>query len=337
MDYVLAEPAEAGLLLVYAFVMYFTARTKLEVHGAEVRGSWLQRQEPAKEVVGYTFLKVCFAGFLASEFAFPGIPDLADISDVPVPDLAAAGVLVADMAFMLLPHDRLVPWARLLTPSNSERLREYRKQKRLEAKGKLDVELSPTKGLEAWVSDMIQEEARLPKANPNVSKIEIRPATTSDVKYVGDNLCKADFEEFVMTTGRHPSLAFALLTRDTTDMQCGLLNGKPACIFGVVPMPDGTGSPWLLGTDDIAGPAVARALLTHGREQFARWAETYGTLENWVHDPNDLHKKYIALLGATLDDDVMEIGWQRTPLRKFTYVRTNNDCSGPQTASSPIE
>jgi len=166
-----------------------------------------------------------------------------------------------------------------------------------------------------------------------VSKIEIRPATPSDIKYVGDNLCKADFEEFVMTTGRHPSKAFANLTRDTTDMQCGLLNGKPACIFGVVPMPDGTGSPWLLGTDDIAGPAVARVLLTYGREQFARWAETYGTLSNWVYDRNTLHKKYIALLGATLDDDVMEIGWQRTPLRNFTYVRTNNAGRGPQIAS----
>lgn len=160
------------------------------------------------------------------------------------------------------------------------------------------------------------------KANPNVSNIEIRPATDSDLAYVGSNLRAADFGEFVMSSGRDPRLAFARRAKGSADLSCGVVDGTPACIFGVMPQ-DGWASPWFMGTDQIEGPAVARAMLTVGRKLFSKWVAEYGHLENSVYDHNELHKKYIRALGCELAPEPIIWGLQQAPMRTFTYVRTD--------------
>ena len=154
-------------------------------------------------------------------------------------------------------------------------------------------------------------------------KIEIRPASRSDLDYVGANLRAADFEEFIMSSGRDPRLAFSRRAQGSHDLSCGLVDGTPACIFGVMPQ-DGWAAPWFMGTDKIEGRAVARLMLTHGRELLDKWADEFGFLENSVYDRNTLHKKYIKALGCTLAPEVISWGLQEAPMRTFTYVRTND-------------
>jgi hypothetical protein len=152
-----------------------------------------------------------------------------------------------------------------------------------------------------------------------VSKhIEIRPAKTADLLYVGKNLRQADFEEFVMSTGRHPAKRFARELRGYDDLLCGTADGIPAAIFGCHWGNPG-GAPWFLGTEDIEGPQVGRLMVREGRKLFKQWAQIFGTLSNAVYDENHLHKRYIELLGAELSDTVHYVGPFNAPFRKFTF------------------
>lgn len=148
--------------------------------------------------------------------------------------------------------------------------------------------------------------------------LEIRPAKTADLLYVGKNLRQADFEEFVMVTGRHPAKAFARDLRGYDDLLCGVCDGRPAAIFGCHWGRSG-GAPWFLGTEDIEGPQVGRFMIREGRRLFAEWAKIFGTLSNTVYDQNHLHKRYIQLLGAELSDSTETLGPFDEPFRQFTY------------------
>lgn len=130
MDYVLSEPAEAVLLLVYTAVMYFTARMKVTAHNVLTEGSGWRKGDPSLEATGVAFPRLCIAGFLASKMALPGIDDFSDPEVVSLPALVVSCVMVADMVFMLLPHDRLWPWNQLLPPKHAARLSEAKEQQR---------------------------------------------------------------------------------------------------------------------------------------------------------------------------------------------------------------
>lgn len=150
-------------------------------------------------------------------------------------------------------------------------------------------------------------------------RIEIRPASRADILYVGKNLRQADFEEFVMLTGRHPAKRFARDLEGYDDLWCGVVDGKPAAIFGCHWGNNSGGAPWFLGTEDIEGPQVGLFMVREGRALFKYWATIFGELSNSVYDDNHLHKRYIQLLGAELSDTVELMGPFNAPFRKFTY------------------
>ena len=156
------------------------------------------------------------------------------------------------------------------------------------------------------------------KVNHNVSNIEIRPATTADVIYVGKNLRPADFEEYIFSTGRHPAKAFAKSLRGYDDLHCGTSDGVPAAIFGCHWGDHSGGTPWFMGTEAIEGLAVARLMVTHGRKLFANWAKTFGPLRHHVYAENKLHIRYIRALGCTFGEPV-ERGPFNQQFIPFTY------------------
>jgi len=148
-----------------------------------------------------------------------------------------------------------------------------------------------------------------------VSKqIEVRSALVTDLVYVGDNLREADFEEYVMSTGRHPSITFAKELYNIEGLRCGVVDGKPAAIFGCYKR-----HPWFLGTSAIEGVQVGMAMRRIGNVLFPEWYQERGELSNYVLDTNELHKKYIKSLGATLSDKAETRGPFNALFRKFTY------------------
>lgn len=150
-----------------------------------------------------------------------------------------------------------------------------------------------------------------------MSNIEIRPATTGDLLYVGNNLRAADFEEYLMSTGRHPRSNFAKSLQGFDDLLCGTADGTPACIFGCHRGGQG-GVPWFMGTEAIEGLAVARTMVREGRRLFKQWTTLFGPLGNYVYASNELHIKYIKAIGCTLGEPT-RWGAQNLEYLPFTY------------------
>lgn len=134
---------------------------------------------------------------------------------------------------------------------------------------------------------------------------------------VEENLRPADFEEFVMSTGRHPRGVFRQGVADAYEAHCGLVDGRPACVFGLSFDGD-TPAPWFMGTPAIEGRDVTRVMLREGRRLFRSWAKKFGPLRHWAYAKNDLHIRYIEALGCEVKPPAPR-GPLLAPFREFTY------------------
>ena len=143
--------------------------------------------------------------------------------------------------------------------------------------------------------------------------------TREELEYISDNLRAADFEEFVMATGRHPNGLLVARAMASTWTMIAKRDGRPAAVFGCVKQ-GRTGAPWMLGTDDINGFDAARQLLGVGKLLFDTWARTYPDgLKHRAYAANPLHLRYIAALGCEIDDP-KPYGPLRAQFREFRYV-----------------
>ncbi len=136
--------------------------------------------------------------------------------------------------------------------------------------------------------------------------------------YVEEHLRPADVEEFVMSTGRSPKGLFRTGIDNAEHAYCGLVDGIPACVYGLTIDTEGVAAPWFMGTPAIGGVAVSKAMLTIGRFLFLDWADQYGPLRNWAYAKNDLHIRYIEALGCEVEPPAPR-GPLLAPFREFTF------------------
>jgi hypothetical protein len=135
-----------------------------------------------------------------------------------------------------------------------------------------------------------------------VSNITFHPAVREDIEYISANLREADFEEFVMATGRHPHGLLVKRALASAGTMVAKRDGRPAAVFGCVPQGD-TGAPWLMGTPDIEGFDAARKLIETGRSLLDSWAQLYpGGLKHRAYAGNPVHIRYLVALGCQLSD-----------------------------------
>lgn len=144
------------------------------------------------------------------------------------------------------------------------------------------------------------------------------PASLDNAAVVESNLRPADFEEFVMSTGRNPKGLFRLGVTTAQQSYCGTVDGVPACIYGVTLDHDGVASPWFMGTPLIEGMAVAKAMLVYGRMLFRDWYDEFGPLRHYAYAKNELHIRYIEALGCEIKPSAPR-GPFNAPFREFTY------------------
>lgn len=72
-------------------------------------------------------------------------------------------------------------------------------------------------------------------------------------------------------------------------------NEDPCILFGVRPIGP-SGVIWMVGTPDIHGHAIS--ILREARHWFTAWKQRYSYLCNYVEARNDLHVRWLQLLGA---------------------------------------
>lgn len=150
-----------------------------------------------------------------------------------------------------------------------------------------------------------------------LNRLTVAPPVLEDCVRLAPRLRKADRDEIEASTGQTP--LDALTTGLAASAQAGgIYHGRePIALFGVVPWPDGVGSPWLLGSDDI---------LTHWREFARRSREEldllrppWVRLENHVDVRNEVHVRWLRWLGARFTGPEVH-GAAQLPFWRFTIV-----------------
>jgi hypothetical protein len=126
--------------------------------------------------------------------------------------------------------------------------------------------------------------------------INLKKSTNDHIKYLVFHLRDADRAELKALGIKSPSKEFKrAITQGPTYTAC--LHDKPMAIFGTVPIQEGFGSIWMLGTDDIMKHPMK--VLRLSKEVLRGLMEPYEMVGNMVFSENEVHVKWIKWLGFT--------------------------------------
>jgi len=130
----------------------------------------------------------------------------------------------------------------------------------------------------------------------------IVPATAAHIAEMLPHVRQADIDEFLAINGSTPEQVLLTGLKISTFACAGLINGRVVTIFGVAPgsMIGGTGTPWLVGTDDLE--RYQRTFLRRCRNVVNAMLSVYPYLENYVDERNHVAKAWLHWLGFRLED-----------------------------------
>lgn len=149
-----------------------------------------------------------------------------------------------------------------------------------------------------------------------------RKPTESDIQYVADHMRTADAREVKASHNSSPMGALRNSIRVSSHTSCCLINDVPTCIFGVAPVSllTGTGSPWLLGTDDLR--YHRKTFVIETRLGVKDMLMLYPYLVNWVHCDNVASIMWLRGMGFNFDEPE-PYGVHGELFRRF-YMRRSN-------------
>jgi len=134
-------------------------------------------------------------------------------------------------------------------------------------------------------------------------KIEIRNATLFEIIEVLDHLRDADRTELWAASRTTPSQA--AIPCYAVGAKVGLIDDVPAVIFGCGDY-EGTGVPWLLGTDDVLRIPVRFVKLS--KKIVDEWVQERGVLSNYIHAKNTVSLKWLKWLGFEIVGSILNRG-----------------------------
>lgn len=124
-------------------------------------------------------------------------------------------------------------------------------------------------------------------------------ADSSHIAAIASRARHADRLELWASARQTPAQAL-LAGMAEGDAYTGLIDGEPACMFGIVRanLLGGFGVPWLVGTDCVE--RNARAFLRESRPVFDALRTGYHVLANHVDERNTAAHRWLRWLGFTL-------------------------------------
>ena len=147
-----------------------------------------------------------------------------------------------------------------------------------------------------------------------------RSATRADVKYLATRLLPEDAAEVRAASGL--SIGASLLGGIRRSSECNVLcpeDGKPICIWGLIPTPDPTvGTIWLLCTAGVHEHRMG--FLRESRRQFAKFSRRYPVLWNLVDERNQAHVRFLQWHGCVFINRHPEVGHERRPFLEFVRL-----------------
>lgn len=131
-------------------------------------------------------------------------------------------------------------------------------------------------------------------------RVEVVPARPEHVPPIARDMRAADRAEIWATALLQPAEGLALSLATSPLAWTGLVDGRPACMFGAgaAPGTSNHGVPWLLGTDRIERHQVA--FLRRNRAYVEAMQERFSILSNRVDARNADSIRWLLWLGFTL-------------------------------------
>lgn len=143
----------------------------------------------------------------------------------------------------------------------------------------------------------------------------VRDAQAEDAEWLACGLRERDRQEAQASHGPH-ILATLYAAIEASKGMCWVAEGeRPVFVIGCAPVAPGVGSPWLLGTDDVA--KHPRALTRIAKRHIAVMRETYPVLLNYVDERNADSVGWLRLLGFKVEEPA-PYGIEGRPFHRFT-------------------
>lgn len=145
---------------------------------------------------------------------------------------------------------------------------------------------------------------------------EVVPAEEAHVDAMLGRIRQADIDELWASNRVTPEEALRAGLRLSTSVWTGMVDGRPICMFGVVPasLLGGVGVPWMIGTTDIE--RHQHAFLRRCRPHVAHMRRLYTHLANMVDARNRVAMRWLRWLGFRLGEPVPH-GPDGLPFRPF--------------------
>lgn len=115
-----------------------------------------------------------------------------------------------------------------------------------------------------------------------------------DASALAMTMRQRDRDEIRHGSGRSPFEALHRSILASSSVSTIEWDGRVVAIFGVVGIKGQAGSPWMLGTDDIAR---CQSLLRECRRRVDAWVAEYHYLTNAVWSKNTVHIEWLKWLG----------------------------------------
>lgn len=135
----------------------------------------------------------------------------------------------------------------------------------------------------------------------------ILPADAADAYALAPRLRSADRREIEIASGMDPESVLHRALEESEEAYAVIHQDRHAALFGVRsdPMRPHMGIVWLLAAPEVS--RCAKALLKAMPSYLSEWLERYAGLHNYVLLENDLHVRWLALLGFRFGT-VVEVG-----------------------------
>ena len=143
---------------------------------------------------------------------------------------------------------------------------------------------------------------------------DIVPATLQHAIVLSTTMAKADRREIWASSRATPFEA--LRCGMEGEAFSGLVDGRPVCMFGVVPASilGDTATVWMLGSNDL--PKYAKPFLRRNRPWLRGVSSRYSVLFNFVDARNENAIKWLKWLGFTLAPAI-PYGQDKLPFHPF--------------------
>lgn len=151
----------------------------------------------------------------------------------------------------------------------------------------------------------------------------IEPSKEVDAEYIGARLRQADRDEIKASHMIEPVEALKLGLKKSDFCLTAFADNEPVLMWGIkregyIP---NVGVPWMLATERLEDPKVARRFLRMCRNALMEFFEDYDILMNYVDTRNEVSIRWLKYMGFHVDENPMECGVLKKPFHKFIMTR----------------